>query len=343
MKLERAKFLILCGALLIGVPFFVHTTTYGWQWDWHPQTPLTSAQSPSVQRLEESVRYLAEDIGPRNQHTPVRLQAAAGWLEEEFRRLGYRVRRQTYTIGQQEFDNILADHPAGPRDGPLILLGAHYDTHHNPGADDNASGVAALLELARLLRDHPFRVRVRFAAFVNEEPPFFLTEGMGSYQYARKARAEQEDLRGALILETIGYYSRQPFSQRYLAFMGPFYPNQGDFIAVVGNFDSGRLAGQLTRDMRRSRLIKVEKLVAPEFVPGVYFSDHWSFWQFDYPAVMLTDTAFLRNPHYHTASDLPQTLDYHALARVVWSVRDGVIAFAKEQADKTVKEKTSDD
>lgn len=342
MKLARVKFLILSGALLIGVPFFVHSTTYGWQWEWRRWRDLSREQYASVSRLQEAVRVLAGDIGVRDQYAPARLADAANYIARTFTELGYQVSRQKFTVRGEEFENIIADFPEAAADAPVILLGAHYDSHRNPGADDNASGVAALLELARLLRDQPFRARVTFVAFANEEPPFFMTADMGSYVYARQAREEQQDIRAVIVLETIGYYSRRPFSQRYLAFMGPFYPNSGDFVAVVGNFPSGRLVDRLFRGMRRSRLAKVEKLTAPEFVPGVYFSDHWSFWQHDYPAVMVTDTAFLRNPYYHSEGDLPSTLDYEALARTVWALRDALTELEQQAHPKSDKEGAHD-
>ncbi len=326
MTVQRIKFLILSGALLIGVPFFVHTTTYGWQWDWRSDKPLSPAQQRSADRIRLSVQTLAGEIGTRDYVRPLNLASAADYIEGRLHRLGYGTVRQGYRVGDQDFYNIIADFPNAPADGPTLIVAAHYDSHGNPGADDNASGVAVLLELAEMLREQSFALRVRFAAFVNEEPPFFMTERMGSHLYARTARKNEEDIRGVIVLETVGYYTQRPFSQRYLAFMGPFYPNQGDFVAVIGNFTSAKLAGRVHSAMRRSRFIRVEKLVAPEFVPGVYYSDHWSFWQHDYPAVMLTDTAFLRNPNYHRATDTPDTLDYAALARLAWAVREAVIA-----------------
>lgn len=325
MTTKRIKFLVLSGVLLIGVPFFVYSTTYGWQWDWHRLLPMTSENEAAAVRLRNTVTVLAERIGMRNQHRPERLNAAAAFIEETLRGEGYQVGRQSYRVGAQEFYNIIADHPQAAADGPYLILAAHYDSHANPGADDNASGVAVLVETARRLRDHPLKSRLRLIAFVNEEPPFFKTEHMGSHVYAARARREGHDIGGVIVLEMVGYYTRQPFSQRYLAFMGPFYPNQGEFLAVVGNFASAALTGRVYRAIRRGRWIPVEKLVAPAQVPGVYFSDHWSFWQHDYPAVMVTDTAFLRNPHYHTAADTPATLDYGMMARTVWAVCDAVL------------------
>ena len=328
MTVARIKFLLLSGALLLGVPLLVFCTTFGWQWDYLRVTPLTSDQFKSKKYLRATVNELAGEIGVRNFATAGSLERAAQYIEQTFRAYGYVVTRQPVQVGGRVFSNIIAQHPnVTDEDVPILIVGAHYDTLGSPGADDNASGVAGVLELARLMSTETPKMPLKFIAFVNEEPPFFLTEKMGSYVYAKGARKAGERIAGVIILEMIGYYTEDWFSQKYLAFMGPFYPNKGNFIAVVGNFSSRKIVSRLHRDMRRTRLIPVEKLVSPEFVPGVYFSDHWSFWQHDYPAVMMTDTAFLRNPHYHGPTDTAATLNYDAMARVVWSLRESIGRF----------------
>jgi len=199
----------------------------------------------------------------------------------------------------------------------VVIVGAHYDSCFNPGADDNASGVAALLELARLVRGEPLGRTVKFIAFTNEEPPIFQTEQMGSHVYARAARARGEDIRAVLVLEMLGYYDDRRGSQQYPPLFGLFYPSQANFISVVSDFGSRRLCRQVSQAFKRASAFPIESVSTFRSIPGVTWSDHWSFWQEGYPAVMVTDTAFLRNPHYHQMSDTWETLDYERMATVV--------------------------
>jgi hypothetical protein len=190
-----------------------------------------------------------------------------------------------------------------------IVVGAHYDTvPGSPGADDNASGVAVLLELARLVPSG-----VRFVAFANEEVPYFLGPEMGSFVYARERGA---GVRAMFSLEMLGYYSEKPGSQNYPAPLGLFYPERGDFIAFVGDLGARSLVRKAIGVFREKARFPSEGLAAPSFIPGVAWSDHWSFRKHGYPAVMITDTAFYRYPHYHRASDTPDKLDYERMARV---------------------------
>lgn len=324
MTVKQIKLIMTAAALLIGVPFFVFTTTFGWQLRVPNNQPLGQEGTKTVGRLKNVVQHLAVDIGIRNYHRPLAYAQAADYIAEEFTKLGYSVHRQEYKFAHKNFVNIIATHSHPSTNVPKMIIGAHYDTHHNPGADDNASGVAVLIELAAILKNYEFNGPVEFVAFANEEPPFFLTEGMGSYVYARTLHEEGQKIAGAIILESLGYFQTSPFSQRYLALMGPFYPSSANFVAVVGNFDSRHLVHQIYSGIRKSKRLPVEKLVAPERVPGVYFSDHWSFWQFDFPAIMVTDTAFLRNPNYHQPSDLPHTLNYEEMAQVSWALKDAI-------------------
>ena len=225
--------------------------------------------------------------------------------------------------------NISVEIPGNTKPGEVIVVGAHYDTvYDSPGADDNTSGIAALLELARLLKDsHPART-VRFVAFVNEEPPWFQTESMGSLVYARAAHRKHENIVAAIPLEAIGMYSDQPGSQQYPEPMGLLYPDRGDFIGFVGNLSSRALVRNVIGIFRQTGTIPSEGSAAPEFLSGVGWSDHWSFWQVGYPAIMVTDTAPFRNPNYHHRSDKPDTLDYERTARVVTGLQQLLISLA---------------
>jgi hypothetical protein len=187
------------------------------------------------------------------------------------------------------------------------------------GADDNASAIAGLLEIARLVKTHEKELpyRVDFVAYTLEEPPFFHTKNMGSYIHARFLSENKIPVKGMICLEMIGFYSDQKNSQRYpLSLMRLFYRNTGDFIGVISNYGSSSLTKQVSRNLRATS-IKVEKLKSPSFLTGVDFSDHRNYWEFGYDAVMITDTAFYRNPNYHEPSDTIDTLDFNRMKQVV--------------------------
>lgn len=259
-------------------------------------------------RLESHVRTLAHEIGERNFLHPERLERAALYIETSFHDAGYLVRRQPYQADGRAYRNILAERPG---EGPLVLVGAHYDTAPGtPGADDNASGVAVLLELAHLARDLPQGRPLRFAAFSTEEPPFFRTHGMGSWVHAQEAKGAGDEIEAMLCLEMLGYYDDRRGSQGYPLFLGFFYPPEGDFIAVVANLASRALMKTVASTLRDSGGIRVKTGALPSLIPGVDFSDHRNFWKAGYKAVMLTDTAFYRNPRYHAPDDTPESLDY---------------------------------
>jgi Zn-dependent M28 family amino/carboxypeptidase len=208
-----------------------------------------------------------------------------------------------------------------------VVVGAHYDTvPGSPGADDNASAVAAVIELAGLLRDA--RLPIRFAAFANEELPYFMGPDMGSWVSAKRSRDQGERLSAMLSLEMLGYYSDRPGSQRYPPPLGLFYPDRANFIAFVGDLGAARLVRRCFSSFKKNSSFPAEWLAAPAFVPGVTRSDHWSFRQLGFPALMVTDTAYNRNPHYHQASDTPDTLDYARMAQVTL----GLAAMLKEVA-----------
>jgi Zn-dependent M28 family amino/carboxypeptidase len=276
--------------------------------------------------LERHIRMLAANLAPRSYEHSENLEAAGDYVLVEFKKLGLTTEEQSYEVEGRTYRNIIAR--VGPATGPLIVIGAHYDScGDTPGADDNASGVAGLLELARLLAARPPRQPVELVAFTLEEPPFFRTGNMGSYRHAESLARQGREVKLMLSLEMIGYFRDTPRSQRYpIGALKLLYPGEGNFIALVGAYrDFG--------DMRRVKglfkgasSLPVTSINAPEAVQGVDFSDHASYWRFKMPAIMVTDTAFLRNPHYHDAGDTPDTLDYTRMAQVV----RGVFAVAQE-------------
>ena len=303
-------------------------STFGWRF-W--ARSFTAGKEENVQlaeRLKQHVYKLAQDIGDRSVFNYQGLQEAAGYISRQFESFGYQVELQEYTVYNKTVKNIIVSKKGSVSPQEIIIAGAHYDTCSNPGADDNASAVAAVLELARFISDKQTRRTIRFIAFVNEEPPFFKSEEMGSRVYARQAKRKGEEIKAALILESIGYYSQRLNSQRYPLFFGPFYPNRGNFIAVVGDFSSRRLVREVVANFKKKTRFPVESTVAFGFVPGIDFSDHWSFWQEGYRAAMITDTAFYRNPGYHSSRDTPDKLNYRYSSEVVEGLGAVIIELA---------------
>jgi len=280
-------------------------------------------------RLRRHVHALAGEIGERNVWRPVALAAAAGYIRGEFEALGYSVAAQTYRVNDIDCDNLEVVIPGAAKPAEIILVGAHYDTvAGSPGADDNASGVAGVLELARLLRDARPARTVKLVAFVNEEPPFFFWGEMGSKVYAQAARRRGDDIRLMLSLEMLGCYSDMPRSQAYPPLLRWFYPDRGNFIAFVSNLRSRARLREAVAAFRANSDFPSEHLVSPSFVPGVAWSDQLSFWRQGYAAMMVTDTAFYRYPHYHSPLDTPEKLRYPEMAKVVEGLARALLLLA---------------
>jgi hypothetical protein len=278
--------------------------------------PLTAGASEEA--LRTYIRTLADEIGERHVLRPHALLAAADYIRAVWEEQGYRVARREYDLDGRTWANLEVVRPGTMHPREVVLVGAHYDTvPGSPGANDNGSGVAALLELTRHFARRETARTLRFVAFVNEEPPFFLTGNMGSEHYARAARERGDDIRAMLCLETIGYYRDEPGSQHYPPFFSFFYPDRGDFLAFVANFSSRALMQEMVAAFRAASDFPVEHIATFGWVPGVDWSDHRSFWRAGYPAVMVTDTAPYRYPYYHGAQDTPDKVSYPELARVV--------------------------
>ena len=273
-------------------------------------------------RLETHVRALSERFSPRGDRNLRNLDAAAGYIADMLRAAGGQVSDQPYSSDGYTYRNVIA--AFGPQSEERVVIGAHYDTFRGfPGADDNASGVAGVLELARLLGAGSPRVRVELVAYSLEEPPHFRTESMGSAVHAASLEAKKARVRAMISLEMIGCFSDEKDSQAYpLGVLKLLYPSTGNFIAVVGRIGGGRLVRVVKTAMRAATRLPVESINAPGFIPGIDFSDHLSYWEQGYPALMVTDTAFYRNPRYHASDDTADTLDYERMALVV----DGLVA-----------------
>ena len=293
--------------------------------------PLTDKEGRVRDNLKHHVAELAGRIGERNVWRPEAMTDAAAYIRKTLEDAGYAVSLQPFSSRGQTVNNIEAILPGHGAADEIIVVGAHYDSvADSPGADDNASGVAALLELARLLAGTTLPRTVRFVAFANEEAPFFYGNEMGSNLYAERAQAQGARIEAMLSLETMGYYTDQPGSQRYPFPFSYLYPDTGNFIGFVGNFSSRPLVRQAVGAFRASTGFPSEGVAAPSGMEGIHWSDHWSFWQAGYPAIMVTDTAPFRYPHYHTTADTPEQLDYSSLARVTVGLAEVVRVLASE-------------
>ncbi len=296
----------------------------------HDALPSPEEQG-AAQRLRHHVQTLAGDIGERNVFHPRALAAAETYIRTYWEGLGYAVYEQRYETRGVACANLEIILPGRTWPERILLVGAHYDSvRGSPGANDNGSGVAVLLELARQWRNREPRHTLRLVAFANEEPPFFLTAYQGSMRYARRARKRGEDIRLMLSLETLGCYRDEPGSQRYPPLFRFFYPDRANFVALVANWRSRRPMRRLARCFRAVSDFPLEHVTSSAAVPGVGASDHFSFWLRRYRAVMVTDTAYYRYAPYHTAEDTPDKLDYPRLARVALGLSRALLAFDGE-------------
>jgi Zn-dependent M28 family amino/carboxypeptidase len=284
-----------------------------------------------TRRLRAHVTSLAEEIGERHVFNSEALRRAAAYIEAGWGAQGYGVERLEYDVSGVRCANLIATREGSTRRNEILLLGAHYDSVvGSPGANDNASGVAALLEISRMFQTLESELTVRFVAFVNEEPPFFWTGQQGSRVYAEAARRRGDDIRLMASLETIGCYSSEPGTQRYPPLFRFFYPDCGNFIGIVSDFRSRTAMRRLAAAFRAHSDFPLQTASTFRFVPGVAWSDHDSFWHQGYSAVMVTDTAFYRYRHYHAPSDTPDKLAYPEFANVTLGLFRAFAVLASE-------------
>ncbi|HYD62738.1 MAG TPA: M28 family peptidase [Noviherbaspirillum sp.] len=286
-----------------------------------PLPPLSAEEEQLARRLREHVEKIGRE--EHNTTVPAQLEDAAHYIESVLARLGYTVKQQMFSVDGNRVRNleVTVRHPAPAQGKPrVIVVGAHYDSAQGtPGANDNATGSAAVIELARALQEmHPAPGNeIKLVLFVNEEPPYFKSAHMGSYLHARDLYTRGENVAAMLSLETIGYYSDEKGSQRYPPPLDALYPDTGNFIAFVGDLGSRELVRDTVASFRRHARFPSEGIAAPASIPGIDWSDHWAYREHGYPALMVTDTAPYRYPHYHTAQDTPDKVNYERLARVV--------------------------
>jgi len=277
---------------------------------------------PSPWRLRATVDLLCHRFAPRSFQDRESLDRTADWIADQFRFSGLRTEFQEYELEEGRYRNVIAVRPGSDPEAAAIVIGAHYDAVvGTPGANDNASGIAVLLELARTLPDVQPRRTHYFVAFGTEEPPFFDTEGMGSHHFARKLKDEGVELLLMLSLDVVGYYSDDFFSQSFPnVFFRLLYPSRGNFVAIIGDAGSGPAIERTKRGLKAGGRLPVQSFRAPRSSGMVRMSDHLSFRNLDYPAVQITDTAFMRYAYYHRPDDTPEKLDYDRMAALVESL-----------------------
>ena len=285
-------------------------------------------------RLKGHVEVLAGLIGPRYPKKPSTMEAAAKYIERQFAEMGDDVSRQTYLARDVEVANLVVERRGERTGGKVVVVGAHYDTVvTTPGADDNASAVAVMIEVAQLLSEWRAKRTVRFVAFACEEPPYFRTEYMGSAQHAKSCRERGDRIAGMICLEMMGYYTDKPSSQQIPPgipkFLRWIFPRRGNFLTAVGNLRSIGLVHSFRRGFKGASKLPLFSIALPEVIDEIKLSDNGSFWDQGYPALMITDTSFLRNPNYHGMTDTPNTLDYRRMAQATMGVAGAVARIAR--------------
>ena len=289
------------------------------------QHPMPSQEtSTATGRLREHVLALSETFHPRDWENPANLNRCADYIASHLRQAGAAVEFQDFTVEGSPYRNVIGRFGVGKE--KKIIVGAHYDScGEKPGADDNASGVAGLLELARMIGENPPDAEVELVAYTLEEPPFFGSPLMGSAKHAMSVAGEKERITGVIVLEMIGYFSDEPGSQSYpMPILKAFYPDRGNFITVVSRWDQGDWIKKLKTAMKGATPLPVYSFRGPESLPGVDFSDHRNYWPHGIPAAMITNTAFNRNKAYHTSEDTADRLDYDRMTMVVVGAYEAV-------------------
>lgn len=299
-----------------------------------PLPPLTAEERDLATRLKRHVTTIASE--EHNVAHFAKLEQAAQYIEDTLTAYGYKVKRQSYDVNAGSVRNLevsIVNAPSGKAKN-IIVVGAHYDSAQGaPGANDNGTGTAGVIELARMLKDlKPAEgYELKLVLYVNEEPPYFKTTQMGSWVHASDLQAGGQNVVAMLSLETMGYYSDAKGSQRYPFPFNLLYPDTGNFIGFVGTIESRALVQRTIASFRKHASFPSEGVAAPAVIPGIDWSDHWSYREFGYPALMITDTAPFRYLHYHTEADTVDKIDFERLARVVKGLEKVVREFAQAQ------------
>jgi Zn-dependent M28 family amino/carboxypeptidase len=335
---QRFKFTrfisLLIGSLIVlfgGIWFLVTQPSFSFANSALAVADSNKLDSELPARLERHVRTIVNDFAPRDHTSITQLSTASEYIRSEFAKHSRDVEFQNFSASNRDYRNVIARF--GPDTKDIIVIGAHYDSFGKlPAADDNASGVAGLIELARMIANSKLNKRVELVAYTLEEPPYFRTEFMGSAIHAKSVKTAGKQVSMMLSLECIGYFSDEPNSQKFpISALGAIYPTTGNFIALVGHYRDGALSRRVRETMRTATSLPVHSINAPSLVTGIDFSDHLNYWNEGFVGMMVTDTAFMRNPNYHTAEDTPEKLDYKRMADVVRAVSAVVISEAKSE------------
>jgi len=290
---------------------------------WFGEPMERSMDLGEIKRNLLSYVEFIQKLGPRNSADEVsyrRLQQCRNWIIKEWESMGYEVEEDTFSVGGREYANLIVEIRGQRRPGEIVIVSAQYDTHPgSPGANNNGSGMAVLFELSRLFsnRSSLFGRTLRLIEFVNEQYPFFGTENMGSYRYAKRCREKNENILVMISLDTVGYYTDKPKSQKLPFPFSLFYPDRGISLAFIGNLTSRSYVVKITAGFKKGSAFPINAGVAPECVEGVTWSDHSSFWKFGYPALQVTDTGKFRSPYHNTSEDTMEKLDFDAMSRIV--------------------------
>ncbi len=282
----------------------------------------STAQFADTTRIIKHMTQITKTEKPRNYKELDQLNAIAGYILKEFSTYSDSAYFQEYKVADRIYKNVICSF--GPKEARTVVVGAHYDVClDQEGADDNASGVVGLLELARLLKDQQLNYRIELVAYTLEEPPFFRSEYMGSFIHAQSLDQNKTDVYGMVCLEMIGYFSDKPRSQEYpIGIMSLFYGKKGNYITMIKKTNAGKFARKFSSSYKKKKMIRTKRFTGPQSIQGIDFSDHLNYWKFGFSAVMVTDTAFFRNRNYHQKSDTMETLDFHRMSKVI----DGVFS-----------------
>lgn len=312
--------------LAVFITMFLVLSIWGWSMMfWMPEQsyqgqlpPLQPGDIALEKLLKQDIHKLTVEIGSRNYNQYQKLNDAKDFLISSLTQSGYKINQQEYKIDDKFYYNIEVEKKGITKPEEIIIIGGHYDSAYtSPGANDNGTGAAATLELAKIFTNKKTNRTIRFVEFTNEEPPFFCTENMGSLVYAKNLHKQNEKVVAMLSLETMGYFSDQPGSQEYPHPINLIYPNQGNFISFIGNIKSSSLVKKSIASFRNHVKFPSQGTALPSFIPGVGWSDQWSFWQQGYPGIMVTDTAPYRYQYYHTIDDTIDKIDFDKFTRVV--------------------------
>jgi len=281
--------------------------------------------------LRADVSYLSETLGPRNPVHHASLVAAADWIEERWESQGYAVKRQTFLVEGKECANLEIEIPGGRTPSEIVIVSAQYDTWtESPGANNNAGGMAVLLKLSEMLADQRPDRTVRLVAFTTQEPPYDNTESQGSLRYARRCRERNEDIRVMLCMDAIGIYKQDPGTQNLPFPFSLFYPDRGNFLGFIADLGSRASVVEVTRGFKKGSSFPIEAGCAPKWVKGVTWSDHFSFWKYNYRAIQITDTGAFRSPSHTTNDDTIDKIDFRALARITVGMYGATLEAATE-------------